>query len=154
MLPQTHFLVAFVIALLGVKSGYFSISQAVLIGVLSVLIDLDHLFAYYHQHKKWSLKGTWNAAIVTHERERSFIQHTDGLIKVTIILFLLVLIAPKLTVVLSMAYYTHYLLDHIHTDVIQRHKLKRFMGIAYPFNYYELALQGIIIIIIFMLLRK
>nr|MBI4156755.1 hypothetical protein [Candidatus Woesearchaeota archaeon] len=121
---------------------------AFLVGLLSALVDLDHLFSFHKRHKKWSLKSTWEMAIVRHEQEKSFIQHRKGLVSTTLILVVLFFISQKLTMILALAYYTHYFLDHLHINVIQQHKIKKIFGIHYPFNYYELILDGILILLL------
>src|SRR3989338_8802252 len=106
MLPHTHFLVALLLGVMGVKYNLFSYHEAFIIAFISMLIDLDHLFSYYLKHRRWSIKQAWNAAIVKHEQERSFIQHQSGFILVSFFLFILLFINKKVTFILGLAYYT------------------------------------------------
>ena len=147
-MPHTHFLVAWLFGLIGVKLHYLSYAEALLIGVISTLIDIDHLFSYHKRHKKWSLKETWNAAVVKHEHERSFIQHREGCIMVSIILIAIFIISRKLAILLGIAYYIHYVLDHVDLDNEKSHAIRQWCGIPYRYCRFEMFVAMITIILI------
>ena len=141
MLPPTHFIVALLFALIGVKLNYFSYNEAFIIALLSMLIDVDHLFYFFFKHKKWNIRKAWNAATVKHEQESSFIQHKSGFIIVTIILLILSFIHLHLSLIFAVAYYTHFLLDHIHVKFISKYKLLKIKDFVVPINNFEIIIN-------------
>lgn len=148
MLPLTHFLIAFLLGLIGVHFNYFSYSQAFFIGFLSMFIDIDHLFSFYWKHKMWSLRDAWNAAVVKHEQEKSFIQHPKGLFFVSLFLLILFFLDKTITLLVAIAYYTHYLLDHLHIKTLNEYRIKNILNFSYPFNYFEFILNLITLLLL------
>jgi hypothetical protein len=146
MLPHTHFLVALVLGLIGVHTFLFTHAQAVILGIISTSIDIDHLFAYHKRHKKWSIKGTWEAAIVKHEQEKSFIQHPEGVIIASIVILILFFIDAKWALLLTIAYFTHYILDHIHIN-LKNKKIKKIGGLHVPVHKTETMIAIIFLVL-------
>ena len=151
MLPHTHFLFAILLALIGYNYNYFSLTEVFLIGILAVILDIDHLISFYKNHKMWSIKKCWNSALTTHEHLRTFIHHQKGILLVSIILVLLTLLNLKLSIMLAIAYFSHIFLDKIQLfkEKIKTHKFRQLFGFQISISYSEIVLDIILILIIF-----
>jgi len=154
MLPHTHFLFAFLIGEILVKRGIFSLQLAVLTAILAVLIDLDHFIFYSVKHTNLSLKNAWNAAVLHHEQERTFIHHAVGFIIITLIIIITYFINLTATIVLATAYYSHLFLDFAHLNIFKAKDVFRFREAGYSFKIplYEIIIDILLILIILILL--
>jgi len=146
---------AFLIGLIGLKYNYFSLIEVVIIGVLAVVIDIDHLISFYRHHKSWDLLKCWNGALEKHEYLWTFIHHRFGMIVVTGILALVSLFNIKYALIPAIAYYSHMILDHmhLHKHKIKGHDYKEVFGLAIPLCYSEFVFDFLLLVsIIFLFL--
>ncbi len=150
MLPQTHFLFAFLIGLLFAKFGYFTLSEAFLAGFISIIIDLDVLFVYLIKHKEFSIRKAWNSSIINHEHEKALIHRWPGFIAATLLFIILAnyFLIPSL--ILIIAYYSHFLLDHLHIKTKKKFVLHEY-GFVIKLFYFELIFQLICLILVILL---
>jgi len=144
--PLTHFLVALFISEIFVYSNEISHKLAILSAIVAVLIDLDHLFAYFHHHKKLSIKQAWNSSIL-HEHNRTFIHHRAGLFLALIIIVIFFAFNWKISLILAIAYFSHMLLDALH---LHTHKTFNITELGYKLKipYYEFCTDIILIILL------
>lgn len=115
MYPQSHFLFPLFLGEILVKLGYVD-QQFVLVAVLvGVFIDLDHPLKHFFLTGELSLKKTWNAGIVKHEDDRTFIHHKQGILIASIFFIIFFAFFPYWTAAVALGYYSHMLLDHFST---------------------------------------
>lgn len=148
MYPWSHFLFGFLIGLVFVKLGYFGYGIAILIGILAVLVDLDHYFYYGIKHKTWNFRKAWNAGSVIHEKgERTFIHHLKGFIIMAFISAIIFLISRTFGIVVASAYYSHMALDYWSWNFIKIRGEEKFKEKKFSFSVpnYELFWDGIFI---------
>jgi len=145
---------AFLIGLIGLKWGYFSLTEVVVIGVLAVVIDIDHLISFYRHHKSLNLLNCWNTAFETHEYLWTFIHNRFGMICVMGVLAFVSLFNMKYALIPGIAYFSHMLLDHIHLHKhkIKGHNFKEIFGFAIPLCYSEFVFDFILLVSILFLL--
>ena len=146
MLPQTHFLVAFFFGLLGMKFGYLSLNQALISGFISILIDFDHLFTYKFLHGKFSFKKAFNSTVIEHEHDNRSLHSFIAFLILTALFIILGVYFLELALILAIAYYTHYILDHLHIKVKKKFTFREF-GFVMKLYYFELVLQLIFLIL-------
>jgi hypothetical protein len=124
MYPITHFLVPLFIGEMLVPSGFFTNGQALLAGLVGLLMNLDHYLHRVTIHKDWSVVRAWNEAVEPKELAlRTFIHHERGAIAVTAFLAVIYLASPVWAFILGIGYYSHIILDNLH---IRFHHLLRF----------------------------
>ncbi len=117
MLPQTHFLFPFALALILDKFQIIPWQLAILTGVIGVLVDLDHLVEHiiHAKKNKFSLRATWNNSIKLHHfNQRSFIHHWRGALFILLLLVILSLFYWKISLIIAIGYYSHLFLDFSH----------------------------------------
>ena len=143
MQPHTHFLAGLFFG--SAVVNYFEVSWlfAILIGVLAVLVDVDHGIAYQLHFKKFSIKGCWNACCYHRfHGGRMFIHHKNGFVVATILILFFLVINPLLSAILASAYYSHYVIDHF-TNIETIHEK--------PFNYkFDISWQEVMLDAIFL----
>ncbi|MBR9706051.1 hypothetical protein GOV14_03390 [Candidatus Pacearchaeota archaeon] len=148
MHPPTHFLFAFLLGEVFVKFNLLSHELALIAGIIGLLIDLDHYIYYIIVHKNFSLKGAWNAAVVHHEHERTFIHHESGFLLVTIFILLLSIFRLDWFLVVAIGYYSHVFLDYAHLNIFNIRKIikEKEGGFVIRYPLYELIF-GILILL-------
>jgi hypothetical protein len=119
MYPQSHLLFAFLVSLIFVKFGIFSYQTALLIAIFAVFIDLDHFINFAIKKGDYSLRDAWNAGILKHMKERTFIHHHFGFILITSIIILLFFLSRTWFWIIALAYYTHMFLDYAKLNVLK-----------------------------------
>lgn len=147
MNPITHFLVSFVLSLLLFKLNIIPFEYALICGIISVLIDIDHYIEYviHAKSNRFSLKAAWNNSIKLHRfKTRSFIHHWRGAFILTIIFVIILLFNWKISLILALAYYSHLVLD-IHHLTKKNLRLK-IEGWFWTEPYSEIALDIICIL--------
>ncbi len=140
MYPHTHFIVAFFVGMIFTKAGHITIEMALIAALISVLIDLDHLIEYGIRHKEWSMIKAWNASVVYHELERSFIHYHIGFIIVSGIIIFVGLFSIPLAIIKATAYYSHFFLDHMHVYINKRFKFRE-LGLHFNISLQELMID-------------
>lgn len=152
MYPQTHFLLAMLLALVLVKLEVIGYWGALACAIIAVLIDLDHWVAFVFKKQKVSFLKAWNTATVKHaDWERTFVHHKLGFEIVTAILLIFLLFNRLVFWVLGVAYYSHMFLDYVH-DIERRRFRFRELGLFIEITWFELALDMVFVIGIILLL--
>lgn len=114
MYPQTHFLAGLAIGEAGVALKIFNQNEALTLAGLALLIDLDHYFYYSLKHKTLSLSRAWQAAVAGKEEgERTALHHWTGFFIFTLFLIGLSFFSLTWSLILGLAYYSHFVLDKI-----------------------------------------
>lgn len=155
MYPQSHFLFAFLIASIFVKYGIFDYKIALLIAVFAVLVDIDHFINFVVKKGDYSLKDAWNAGVLKHMRERTFIHYYLGFILITFVIILLFFLNRTWFWIIGISYYSHMFLDYAKLNVL---KIKgkvtiKEAGFVEKINKFELLFDifliiGIVLVII------
>ena len=154
MYPQSHFLFSFLIALIFVKFGVFDYKIALLVGVVAVLIDLDHYITFIFKYKEMNFKDAWNKAVKGIYAGRSFIHHTIGFVLITALIILLYYFNKTWFWIIGIGYYTHMFLDYAHLNVLkikEKMTIKEF-GITERINKFEILFDIFLIIGIVLLI--
>jgi hypothetical protein len=113
MQPNTHFIAGLFFGLVVVQYFQMSAWYAVLVAFIAMFIDIDHLIAYYMHYKKINIGGCWNVCCGHHAPfGRMFIHHKNGFLIITALLIVLYVVSPFWTLLLGVAFYSHYALDH------------------------------------------
>ncbi len=155
MYPQSHFLFAFFISLIFVKYGLFDYKIALLIAVIAVLVDIDHFINFVIKKGDYSLKDAWNAGVLKHMRERTFIHHYLGFILISAAIVLLFFLNRTWFWIIGLAYYSHMFLDYAKLNVLKikgRITIKE-AGLVERINKFELMFDiflviGIVLLVI------
>lgn len=147
MYPLSHFLVPFVLAEILIKFGYLNHRLAFLCGLMAVLIDFDHYLHRVFIHHDFSLKNTWNKAVTNHDihGERTWLHHWKGFLVVTLVLTIIYFINQVWCLILSLAYYSHIILDRLHLQVHRVLKLKEF-HLVFRIPFYEIFLDLVLVL--------
>ncbi len=154
MNPPTHFLFPFFFGLVLTTFAVISWKLALLTGIVGILIDVDHYIEHILHAKtdKFSLRDTWNNSIRLHRfNQRSFIHEGIGILLVTVILGIVAAISWPLALALALGYYSHILLDDIHTNA-HRYLRGKILNLWVEEPYAELILDMLLIVGIFVLL--
>lgn len=147
MYPWTHFLFAFLLGLIFEKLGYLSWKFVIISSFLAVLIDLDHYFRYILYHKGRGFKKAWNYCVKKHPiSDRSFLHHKEALFLITFLLIGLYFINLIAFLVIAIAYYSHYFLDHLHLHMHKKFVVKEF-GLKIKFYFFELFIDFVFVVI-------
>ena len=144
MYPQTHFLLPFFIAEILVKLNILNHEYAILTGLIGVFIDIDHFIKFAVYHKDFNVKHAWNTAVVKHESERTFIHHKTGFFLITIFNIILFFLNRTMFWVISLAYYSHMILD-MKLDAKKILNIKE-KGFIINLPVYELILDLLLVI--------
>lgn len=151
MYPLTHFLISFFVGLFLVKSGYFSMLQALYTGLVGLLIDVDHFVYFVIKKKNLSFRDAWNAAIRHSLDERTFIHHLPGFLIFNLLLIGLFFISKIWFWIFFIGYYSHMLLDYFNfkkwSEIKGNVKFKE-EGFMFRIPKYEIVLDVIILILI------
>lgn len=119
MYPQSHFLFALFISMIFVKYNVFDYKIALLIAVIAVFVDIDHFINFIVRKGDYSLRDAWNAGILKHMKERTFIHHYKGFILITAIIVVLFFLNKTWFWIISIAYYSHIFLDYAKLNVFR-----------------------------------
>jgi hypothetical protein len=148
MYPQSHFLFALFISMIFVKYGVFDYRIALLIAVLAVFVDIDHLINFIIKKKDYSIRDAWNAGIIGHMKERTFIHHYLGFILITGIIVLLFFLNRTWFWIILIAYYSHMFLDYAKLNILKirgRITIKE-AGFVEKINKFELLFDFFLVI--------
>ncbi len=112
MYPHSHLLFPLLVGEILVKLGYVD-QRFVLVAVLiGVFVDLDHPIKHFFLTGELNPKKAWNAGVVKHEDDRTFIHHKDGILGITLLFIVFYAYFPYWTLAVALGYYSHMLLDH------------------------------------------
>ena len=139
MYPQSHFLLALLLGLGLMKQGILSWQLALVTAIIAVAIDIDHFLSFVYRHHDFSFKHAWDAAVIKHEKkERTIIHHPIGFVVLSLFIIATYFINITWFYVLAIAYFSHYLIDHIPYQ--QYSKKKRIKLLFLNFEVYSLEL--------------
>lgn len=155
MYPQSHFLFALLIASIFAKYGVFDYKIALLIAVFAVLVDIDHFINFAIHKKDYSLKDAWNAGVLKHMKEKTFIHYYLGFILISAVIILLFFFNRTWFWIIGISYYSHIFLDYAKLNILKikgRVTIKE-AGLAEKINKFELLFDiflviGIVLVII------
>ncbi len=143
MYPFTHLIYASVAALFGFQTGLISVFGAVVLVLLSVLVDIDHLICFNNKNKDWNLKRCWNYCIASDLTQEDMIFHKRKfVIPALLISIFLYLIWSSIGYVFLAGLAVHYVLDFVHFHMIYRkqtHLGLKIFGLKTPLHIYELV---------------
>lgn len=164
MYPQSHFLFPLLIGLVLEKLGYVGLDFVLVAVLIGVFVDLDHPLKHFLLTGELNPKKTWNAGIVKHEDDRTFIHHKQGILMMSILFIVFYAYFPYWTTAVALGYYSHMLLDHFSTSkgFIDTMKLKDYWGYWKPVSLkiygfdteialHEIALDLLLIIGLFII---
>jgi len=154
MYPQSHLLFAFLISLIFVKFGIFSYQTALLIAVFAVLVDIDHFIIFAVRKGDYSLRDAWNAGILKHMKERTFIHYYLGFILITFAIILLFFFNRTWFWIIGISYYSHMFLDYAKLNIlkIKGTKTIKEAGFVEKISKFELMFDIFLIIGIILLI--
>ncbi|MBU0670794.1 MAG: metal-dependent hydrolase [Patescibacteria group bacterium] len=146
MYPQTHLLAGLAAGEVAASLGAISQPEALLVAGLAMAIDIDHYLYFVIKHGSWSLEKAWNAAVARREEgERTWLHHWWGFVFVSAIIVLLAFFSQAWALILALAYYSHYFLDHVPNSTRQiRFKV---LKASFKLSYLEIILDVILILL-------
>jgi hypothetical protein len=129
--------------MLACNAGHFNKTGIIVLAVLSVAIDIDHLWAYLRYHNRLSLKGAWNTAVTEHEHERTIIHKPIGILIILLALSILLIYNHPITRIIFLAYVCHVFLDYIHLtkEGIREHRFITVLNFLFPVSASEIILD-------------
>ncbi|MAG20314.1 hypothetical protein CL618_02675 [archaeon] len=153
MLPITHFLVGLLFGLLGMKLGFFNIYFAILVAILAVAMDVDHLISYYLRHKEWSLKKCWNVALGVEENLWTFIHYWKGFVVILLGLIGLSFFSLSISYFIFAFYVPHFLLDQLHLYWVMNrgYKIRKIFGMNILLYWLEIVIDLVVILLLFLI---
>lgn len=116
MYPQSHFLFPLLIGLVFEKFGYVGYDFVLVAVLVGVFVDLDHPLKHFFLTGELNPKKAWNAGVVKHEDDRTFIHHKQGILILSILFIPFYAYFPYWTAAVALGYYSHMLLDHFSTS--------------------------------------
>jgi hypothetical protein len=155
MYPQSHFLFSLLIALILAKLNVFDYKIALLIALVAVFVDIDHLIIFIIKRKDWSIKDAWNAEVKGRFRNaRTFIHHWLGFLLITAVIVSLFFVNKNLFWIIGLGYYSHMFLDYAHLNILKiKEKLViKGFGLVERINKFELLFDIFMLIGIVLLL--
>lgn len=156
MYPLTHFLFAFLIGLIFMKNGQFSLLQAFYTGLVGLFVDVDHFVYFVFRKKDFSLKNAWNSAVKYKLEERTFIHHFPGFLIVSLVLLGLYFVNTIWFWIVLIGYYSHIFLDYFNFRKWLRLKRKNVEfkeeGFLFRVPIYEIIFDVILFFLILFLL--
>jgi len=152
MYPWSHFLFPLFIAEIFVKLNILNHYGAILAGLIGLSVDIDHFIGYVIHHRDLNLKHAWNADVVKHENERTFIHRETGLIFITLPIILLFFLNKIVFLIISLGYYTHIFLDNLNISISKKiFKIKE-KGFVIKLPFYELIFDILLVVGILLLI--
>ena len=144
MYPWTHFIFGGFFGAIAYYVGLLTPEQTLIVAILAALVDIDHYISYIVSHNhEFSFKKIWNECVLGHFHGRSFIHGPIGLGWITLVLFGIYWISFTWFLIFALAYYSHYLLDHLHIHMKKELNINKF-GFHLHLFYLELVI-GIVV---------
>lgn len=112
MYPHSHLLFPLLVGLILEKLGYVDPLWIVVAVLIGVFVDLDHPIKHFFLTGELNPKKAWNAGLVKHEDDRTFIHHKNGILGITLFFIVFYAYFPYWTAAIALGYYSHMLLDH------------------------------------------
>jgi|GEM_PF-1472766 len=143
MLPLTHLLSGLAVAVWAFEKGLFPGEYVVYTALISMFIDVDHLFSYLSSNGE-GFRGKWNILVVDKLRyQRTLIHHAKGMLLISVLISLTYFIKTEVYYCLILSYGTHMLLDHLHIrnlPKVRKYHIEGF-GMILPVSILELGLD-------------
>ncbi len=145
MLPHTHLIGGVLAALLIRAVTPLTPTDFAISALLSVLYDLDHLYAYFRRHGTADLTSVWNASVKHTENDRTILHKVNGVAIILPLAGLASLFGLKYGLIVLSTYALHMLMDHIHYRFNFHIKEGR---MSVPISYEEIGIDfGLVAII-------
>ncbi|PIN77835.1 hypothetical protein COV16_06435 [Candidatus Woesearchaeota archaeon CG10_big_fil_rev_8_21_14_0_10_34_8] len=113
MYPQSHLLFPLLIGLILEHLGYVSLPWIILAVLVGVFVDIDHPLKHFFLTGEIGLHNAWNASVIKHEQDRTFIHHKEGILAITFLHIIALAYFPYWTLAVALGFYSHMLLDHL-----------------------------------------
>ena len=153
MYPQSHFLFSLLVGMIFFKFGIVDLKSAVFVGLVGVLVDVDHYVNFIFRKNDFSVKDAWNAVVVSHFRGRTFIHHEIGFVIVSLIFAGLYFYNLYLFWIFALGYYSHLVLDFGHFNFLKIRGKIRFQekGYVVKITKFEVLFDIFLVIAIILL---
>ena len=153
MYPQSHFLFSYLVGMVFAKLGVIDYRAALFVGLVGMLIDVDHYVNFLFRKKDFSLKDAWNAVVVSHFRGRTFIHHEIGFVIVSLIFVGLYFYNSYLFWIFALGYYSHLILDFGNFNFLKIRGKMRFQeeGYVMKITKFEILFDVFLVIAIVLL---
>lgn len=115
MFSHSHLVAGILFSVIGYKLQIIGPLGAIVIPVVSVLIDLDHLLIYFFEKKKLNIKEFLNDVAEDHTptHYRSFIHRSYFSLIILALTALLLIINKEAAYIIAASYFSHILLDKV-----------------------------------------
>jgi len=120
MFPQTHLITGIFLSMILIKLNILSIEYAIVLVLVTVLLDIDHLITFIHECKKFSVKEIWDDGFYHHKHtKRTWLHFEKGILLVLLITTILIPINIQLAIAICIGYFLHILLDYYSFNVLE-----------------------------------
>ncbi len=120
MFPQTHLITGIFLSIILIKLNILSINYAIILVLVTFLLDIDHVINFIYECKKFSIKEIWNDGFDHHKHtKRTWLHFEKGILLVLIITTILLLINIQLAIAICSGYFLHILLDYYSFNVLE-----------------------------------
>jgi len=120
MFPQTHLITGIFLSIILIKLNILSINYAIILVLVTFLLDIDHVINFIYECKKFSIKEIWNDGFYHHKHtKRTWLHFEKGILLVLIITTILLLINIQLAIAICSGYFLHILLDYYSFSVLE-----------------------------------
>ena len=120
MFPQTHLITGIFLSIILIKLNILSINYAIILVLVTFLLDIDHVINFIYECKKFSIKEIWNDGFYHHKHtKRTWLHFEKGILLVLIITTILLLINIQLAIAICSGYFLHILLDYYSFNVLE-----------------------------------
>ncbi len=147
MLPQTHLLGGILVALALRAFTPLTPTDFAISALLSVLYDVDYLYAYFRRQGTASLAATWSASVKHTENDRTVLHRMKGVLLMLPIAGLALLFGLKYGLIVIFTYALHMLMDHLHYKF--NFSIKE-GNLVHPVSYGELGIDAGLIVAVLM----
>lgn len=146
MLPQTHLLGGILVALALRAFTPLTPTDFAISALLSVLYDVDYLYAYFRRYGTASLAATWSASVKHTENDRTVLHRMKGVLLILPAAGVASLFGLKYGLIFVFTYALHMLMDYLHYKFNLRIKEgKRTVPISYEEIGVDIGLVAVIL---------
>ena len=120
MLPHTHLITGIFLSIILIKLNILSINYAIILILVTFLLDIDHVINFIYECKKFSIKEIWDDGFYHHKHtKRTWLHFEKGILLVLIITTILIPINIQLAIAICSGYFLHILLDYYSFNVLE-----------------------------------
>lgn len=153
MYPWTHLIYGLIAGLIGLELGLININLAVVLVLISVFVDIDHLIFYYSRKKSWNVFKAWDYCVASKDMFPLPIFHRFWFVVLVLLLgIVLYFFNTGWSYVLLSGYFVHYVLDQINLCLLGKYKYNplKIFGLNIRVYGYELILDivGLVVIVV------